>query len=134
MARIDDLFHIHADHLIEILELRAAPIGAGNMDRLVTGFKIKAFFDPLNRHPKEEPCKKYHYDKNGHSDAAIPYRTEMAEPTPEVKAQMRRAAVTRTFLSGSLKAVRFARRSQGDPVIDDYLVKRIEQGWLGFGF
>jgi hypothetical protein len=106
----------------------------GNMERLVAAFKVRAFFDPLNRHPKEEPCKKYHYDKNGRSGSAIPYTTEMSEPSKAMRTKMRRAEVTGAVLSASLKAVRFTRRSQSDPVIDDYLMERIQQGWLGFGF
>jgi hypothetical protein len=58
----------------------------------------------------------------------------MSEPSRELQAQMRQADVTRALLSASLKAVRYTRRSKSDPVIDDYLVGRIQHGWLGFGF
>ncbi len=107
---------------------------ASNMERLVAVYKMRSFFDPLNRHPKEEPCKRYFYDKNGQSGSAIPYRTEIDKPTGALRTKMRRAEITQAVLSATLKAVRYGKRSKSDPVIDDYLISRIHQGWLGFGF
>ncbi len=104
------------------------------MEQLVTLYKVKQFFDPLNRHPKEEPFKRYTYAKNGHNGSPIPYTLETAEPTPQIKREMRRARINNAFLSTSLRAVQFGRRNRGDSEIDDYLVKRIQEGWLGFGF
>ncbi len=116
-----------------------------SMDRLVTLFKVQSFFDPLNRHPKEEPFKRYIYDKsgkdgssngssNGGNGGATPYRLEMGKPTKEARAELRKSEITRVILSATLKAVRFGRRHAGDPIIDDYLIHRMSLGRVGFGF
>ncbi len=105
------------------------------MDRLVIGFKLKEFFDPMNRHPKEEPFKRYIYDHNGSGNgSATPYRVEMAEPDKAARAELRKSEITRWVLSTTLKAVRFGRRYAGDPLIDDYLIHRMQLGRVGFGF
>ena len=111
---------------------------ARSMEAMVTSFKVKSFFDPLNRHPKEEPYKRYIYDKpnghNGHNGSAIPYRTEVPGVDRETKAHMRKAQRTSAVLRTALKAVRYGTRGKGDPEIDDYVCERIGKGWLGFGF
>ncbi len=122
---------------------------AKRLDMMVMLFKARSMFDPLNRHPKEEPYKRYIYDgPNGQitsgpngangsangSNGATPYRIERPEPTKQIKRQMRIADMTRTMLSATLKTVRFTRRSLSDPAIDDYVVHRINHGLLGFGF
>jgi len=107
---------------------------AKGMERLTTIYRVKQFFDPMNRHPKEEPFKRYTYAKNGSNGTPVPFTTEVDKPSLRLRAQLARASMNSAFLTASLKAVRFGKRSKGDPVIDDYLVKRIEQGWMGFGF
>ncbi len=104
------------------------------IDGMATGFKMRSFFDPLNRHPKEEPFKRYIYDKNGSANGPIPYRVEMPTPDLRVRLGMGQAAAVNRALSTALKGVRVAGWRNGDAVIDDYLVGRISSGWLGFGF
>lgn len=108
---------------------------SGSIETMVTAYKVKQFFDPLNRHPKEEPYKRYVYANNGHRNGSpTPYRIERPEPEPHIRRQMQQASVVRAMLGGTLKAVRFGKRDKGDPEIDDGLVRRISAGWMGFGF
>jgi hypothetical protein len=46
-------------------------------------FKMKHMFDPFNRRPREEPAKKYLYEKDGSiKDEDIPYKTEYPNKIP----------------------------------------------------
>ena len=105
------------------------------VELLVTILKAKEWIDPLNRHPKEEPFKRYVYDNNANRNgSAVPYRIEMPEPDSSIKREMAVGKITKTMLATTLRTVRFLNRHNSDPDIDDYLVERIAEGWLGFGF
>ena len=104
------------------------------IDALATVERLKGFVDPLNRHPKEEPFKRYIYDREPRGDDDVPYRIEMNEPTAKVRRQMRSGRRRELGLSLAMKATRRVRPRRGDPVIDDYLVNLLDKGWLGFGF
>lgn len=135
---------------------------ARSMEAAMTVYKVKSFFDPMNRHPKEEPFKAYIYDKpngangangangkahasrnassangangaNGHG-SAVPYRIEAPPPPPKIAREMARSHGASRFLKATLHGIRFAKRSKSQPEIDDYLIERISKGWLGFGF
>ena len=105
-----------------------------SMERLVTMHKVKQFFDPLNRHPKEEPFKKYVYDKRQSNGSPVPYRIEMPDVPRDVRKKMGRSETRSFLLRSTLNAIRISNRRKGDPEIDDYLTQRIGKGWLGFGF
>ena len=107
---------------------------SNSQETLITALKVKQFFDPLNRHPKEEPFKRYVYENNGHSGSAIPYRTEMNEPPRKVRREMQRARFINKMIAATMKTVRYGKRRQTVPEIDDYLIRRISEDWLGFGF
>ena len=107
---------------------------ARSMDLMSTAFRMKSFFDPMNRHPKEEPFKRYIYDNDGSRERATPYRIEMPKPAPSDRRGMRKAELSNKLLSMTLRGVRKARWRQTDRDIDDDLVTRISSGWLGFGF
>jgi len=107
---------------------------ARSIDTLATVHKVRQFFDPDNRHPKEEPFKRYLYDKNGAGKRATPYRVEMPEAAPEIRREMERARFVRHAMTAALKAVRFGRSRRSDAEIDDFIVHRIAEGWNGFGF
>ena len=101
----------------------------------VTAFKVKEFYDPLNRHPKEEPFKLYRYEKNGRSESAIPYSTEYpGKPTRSARRGLARAERIQDLMAVGLKATRLARWRHTDSEIDDFLVEKISDGHLGFGF
>jgi len=102
---------------------------------MMTGRKVREFFDPLNRHPKEEPFKRYLYDRGDDAPAGpIPYRVEVEAPSRRTALAMRSERISNRLFARSLKAARIGRGRRGDPEIDDYLIRRIGQGQLGFGF
>ncbi len=103
-------------------------------DGLATATKVKWMFDPMNRHPKEEPYKRYAYPNDASREAAVPYQTEVAAPAPRDRRGMARAQRMNAALGHLLKAMRAVRGRDTDPLIDDDLVERIGAGWLGFGF
>jgi hypothetical protein len=100
----------------------------------VTAFKIRELFDPMNRHPREEPFVRYHYDKNGSSDSPIPYRSEKSPPSPKVRRQMRREEVGKTVMGLVARALRFTRPKQGNPLLDDFVERQLGGGMTGLGF
>ena len=105
------------------------------MDVAVTGAKVTEFFDPMNRHPKEEPYHRYVYKNNGESDSAIPYHKECPTPrTRAVRRGMAREALQRRSMAMGLKASKVVGWRDGDPAIDDFLVNMVESGRVGFGF
>ncbi len=105
------------------------------LDAIVTARKIRDFFDPMNRHPKEEPYKRYIYDKEGTNGSATPYRVEIPGPIPaSTRASMAAAGALGAALAASLKAVRLGAWQRGDPYIDEYLARIVRDGCLSFGF
>ena len=103
-------------------------------EALITGYKVRERFDPLNRHPKEEPHKRYVYDKSGQNGSAIPYRIERPRAPLGTRLGMRQAELLDGALAAMMKTIRRARAGAGDPEVDDYLVERVQRHWLGFGF
>ncbi|MFC1849471.1 B12-binding domain-containing radical SAM protein [candidate division CSSED10-310 bacterium] len=95
---------------------------------------FKELFDPANRYPKEEPFKRYTYDKHStHGD--VPYLTEW--PTPPsitTRLTMTEEELQYAILSKVMKVIRFARPSQSDPLIDEYLINLFHTRAFGFGF
>ena len=110
---------------------------AVGIDALVAAYKVKECFDPANRHPKEEPFKRYIYERNGGgagSSQVTPYRVETPRPAPAIRAAMTRSRLLMKSFATGLRGVRMARRGLGDPAIDAYLVSLIERGGISFGF
>jgi hypothetical protein len=105
------------------------------MEAGATAFKLKDALDPMNRHPKEEPFKRYIYEKNGESSGPVPYRTEWpTRPSLKTRLEMEQAKLTYGLIGAAMRAVRRLGRKEGDPEIDDYLASLISGGGLGFGF
>lgn len=108
------------------------------IESLAVLHKTRDFFDPINRHPKQEPYKRYIYEKNGNNgkgNGAVPYRTEFPGSMP-LATRLALAAESVKFdaLAAALKTVRFARAAQSDPDIDDHIVDLIAAKAFGFGF
>ena len=101
---------------------------------LATILKAKEQFDPLNRHPKEEPYKRYLYDKDASRRDMTPYGVERPSTTWGARLGMAEANVTQHLMSGVMKLYRQGRGARGDKVLDDYLIGRIASGQLGYGF
>ena len=105
------------------------------LESMMTVTRVREMFDPLNRHPKEEPFKRYLYDRGSAApQGPVPYRVEMDRPPRRTALAMRSERLSNRLLSRTLAAVRSSRRRRGDPEIDDYLVDRIGKSQLGFGF
>jgi len=107
---------------------------AGINDTMATAFKVRCFFDPLNRHPKEEPFKRYIYEKNGNSNGAIPYRTETHRPSLGVRAEMKTAEGIHLAMKAGMRSLQLTRRRRLDPDIDDWLIGLVASHRFGFGF
>ncbi len=99
-----------------------------------TLFSAREMFDPLNRHPKEEPYKRYTYEKNGHN-GVMPYRTEM--PTPpglKVRAERAKEDLAFSLMEVAMRSVRTLSWRKSDPQVDDFLVGLVHSRGFGFGF
>jgi len=107
---------------------------AGLVERSAVRFKLQNDLDPMNRYPKEEPFKKYVYEKNGRSEAATPYRIERQQPSLKVRAEMKQAELVHEAMHAGMKALRFTRWTRSDPDIDDYLMELVGSHRFGFGF
>ena len=104
------------------------------IDLRVTAMKVREFFDPMNRHPREEPFARYTYDKNGSQSGAFPYRTERSVPTGEVRKQMRREMIGGKVVQSAMRLIHLANPKKRDPTIDDYMLRRMGGGIAGYGF
>ena len=105
------------------------------VEGLATVYKAKNFFDPFNRNPKEEPFKRYAYDKPAGRNGDIPYRTEWpTRPDLRTRLAMEREDLKFIALDRALKGVRLGFRRKTDPDIDDYLIRLVRSFAFGFGF
>ena len=108
---------------------------ARGLEAMVTLHQVRERFDPLNRHPKEEPFKRYTYRNNGQTNGdGTCYEVEVAKPTAAVRARMLRAQAVNSALRVGMKAARASSWRRRDPELDDYLISLLDGGYLGFGF
>jgi hypothetical protein len=102
--------------------------------RLAAKEYAKIQLNPSFYRAKEEPFKRYIYDKTSDRDGDIPYRTEWpTKPSWQVRKDMAWESTRYFFLEKAMKAKRFARRTQSDPDIDDYLIGMVKDRAFGFG-
>jgi len=88
-------------------------------------FKMKNLLDPFNRYPKEEPFKKYIYNKDkATKDKTIPYKT--IEPTKKPFA-MKWTKFEFLVLAQILKIIRTYKRRKSNRKIDDYIIKAVKR-------
>ena len=107
---------------------------SGIITRLAGKEYRKLLLDPSFYKPKEEPFKRYHYDKPGVSGDTIPYRTEWpSRPSSGVRKQMAGESIRYFFLEELMKAKRMASRKSSDSLIDDYLIGMVSDRAFGFG-
>jgi hypothetical protein len=107
---------------------------ARGLETMATVFKIKEPLDPLNRHPKEEPFRRFHYDKNGRSQSAVPYTTSANPPDLGPRMAIARGDFNKALLATAMKLMRGGLRLDSDREIDDFLIDLVSGGRLGFGF
>jgi haloalkane dehalogenase len=100
---------------------------ARRVESQAKAFKEKDALDPFNRYPKEEPFKRYLYEKDGSStQGAIPYTTEFpTRPPLKTWAAMKRNKVQSRIATQLAKWVRASNPGKGDPIIDDYLIESV---------
>lgn len=102
--------------------------------RQATKEHLRRMHDPSCDRPKEEPFKRYHYDKGTGHDAPTPYRTEWPGHRSFATWRAMSTESARYFFLD--KALRLRRATAGqrvDPVIDDYLIGMIGDRAFGFG-
>ncbi|MBN1656583.1 MAG: hypothetical protein JXA30_22620 [Deltaproteobacteria bacterium] len=101
--------------------------------RLAKSWKKKDLLDPYNQYPKQEPFKRYTYDKKN-SNGAVPYRTEYPGHTSwKIRAEMAREYTRFKTLAGALHVIKASRLGKSDPVVDDYIIEACGQRTF-FGF
>ena len=107
---------------------------SGAVMKLAAKEYAKTVFNPSFYRAKEEPFKRYIYDKTNGRESAVPYRTEWpTRPSFEVRKDMASESMRYFFLEKAMKAKRLSSRSRSDPVIDDYLVGMVSDRAFGFG-
>ncbi len=94
----------------------------------------KLALDPAHYRPKEEPFKRYVYEKGSDTDGPLPYRTEWpGRPRREIRRARRGESLRYFVLEEALKARRLTARGRTDRVIDDYLIGMVSARAFGFG-
>ena len=107
---------------------------SGAVMKLATKEYAKTVFNPSFYRAKEEPFKRYIYDKTNGREGAVPYRTEWpTRPSFQARKDMASESLRYFFLEKAMKAKRLSSRSRSDPVIDDYLVGMVSDRAFGFG-
>ncbi|MCP4689841.1 MAG: hypothetical protein GY859_17445, partial [Desulfobacterales bacterium] len=98
-------------------------------DRLAISFKKKDVIDPHNRRPKEEPFKRYVYEKDGSTtNGAVSYRTEFPNRTSlEKRVAMKWNDFKFSVMLKLVKLVQAMQPDKGDPTVDEYLLKTVER-------
>jgi hypothetical protein len=102
-------------------------IVASTVEYLARSFKKKQTLNPFERHLKEEPFKRYLYDKNeSTAQSDIPYRTEYPhrKSLPEWTS-IKKFEWQATIMAQLANCVRLAYPRRSDPLIDDYIIKAI---------
>ena len=128
--KIDEKYRTLIGEPTPVMEAMARAIEA-----MATVYKAKDLFDPLNRHPKEEPFKRYIYDKQGNGNGAIPYRTEWPSKVPiKTRLAMNTESIKSKALGNAMKGIRFSRSRRSDPDIDEYLINKVGSQVFSVGF
>jgi hypothetical protein len=102
---------------------------------LAKSFKKEQILSPYGRYPKEEPFKRYHYEKDeSTAQTAIPYRTEFPHRRTLGKwIAMKKYEWRANLLAQTANCVRLAYARRGDPIIDRYIIEAIKiRNSLGF--
>ncbi|KPA09550.1 radical SAM domain-containing protein [Candidatus Magnetomorum sp. HK-1] len=108
---------------------------AKTIEGMATIAKIVDFVNPIHKDPKEEPYKRYIYDKNENSGNAVPYKTQWPKkPDYMTKASMIQSELQTKFLAKVLSGVQYLNKKTSDPMIDDYIINLLGKGGFGFGF
>lgn len=128
IRKLDEKYRAYVGEPTPIMESLAALV-----DKLVVYERVRELISPRNRTVKEEPFKRYVYDRRS-NDRAIPYRVE--RPRRDRGYELGQTASRTLWHSLHLgcEGLRRVRPKGGDPEIDDYLLTKMERAHFGFGF
>lgn len=123
---------------------------AATVDKIAVAAKLREYVSPQNRFVKEEPFKRYLYEKqngNGKSNGngngkgtgamsdVIPYRTEWpGEISADYTGELRRGHVVWSAIRLACEAARKLQWGKGDRDIDEFLLERLKTERFGLGF
>ena len=106
---------------------------ARNIVRLSKSEHRKVMYNPSHYRPKEEPFKRYVYDRSI-TDSEIPYRTEWPTPKPfSTRKQEARESARYFFLDKAMRLQRSRSGDNADPLVDEYLIRMVSDKAFGFG-
>ncbi len=148
IRKIDEKYRAYIGEPTPVMRTMGAMV-----DKMAIAAKLKEFVSPMNRFVKEEPYKRYIYDKhangNGHRNGngrhdhpggamasdAIPYRTEWpGEKNGSYEAETTRIHRTWGVIRLACEAARRLNWKEGDDDIDRYLLERLKNERFGIGF
>jgi hypothetical protein len=102
--------------------------------RLAQHDHARLLYNPSHYRPKEEPFKRYVYEKRAPEGADVPYRTEWPGRRPfRVWRAMAGESVRYFVLDQAMRLRRATSGARRDPVIDDYLLGMVSDRAFGFG-
>jgi hypothetical protein len=127
--RIDERFRALIGEPTRVMSLLALAAEAlASIDR------TRRLFDPALPGPKQEPFKRYVFDKVGNGSALRPYHTEWpARPSVPTWLAMQREKCQYAAIEKVLRGARLSSRTKADPLIDDYLIQLVATRSFGFG-
>jgi hypothetical protein len=101
---------------------------------LATVERGRMVIDPSWPGPKEEPFKRYTFDKDPARDGLMPYRTEWpSRPKRAIRLAMRREEWRYAALEKALKVTQFGAGTKGCALIDEHLIELVSSRSFGFG-
>lgn len=103
-----------------------------SMEQRAKKFKIQNFLDPINRHPKQEPAKRYLYLKNKKlMEGDIPYKTELLSKRPfDLRWNRFKFRQQSRFLSLLSKL----KSGKGDSGLDKHIIKGLKRQTIASAF
>jgi haloalkane dehalogenase len=105
-----------------------------NIEQSAMKFKMKHMYDPFNRKPREQPAKKYFYEKDGSiKDDDVPYITEYPNKIPR---KIRRTAKLNSYkykLFGRILGARYRVNSKKRKNELDQIILNFLHGKGGYG-
>lgn len=140
IRKIDDKYRSLIGEPTPVMKAMASVV-----EKLAIAARLREIVSPQNRWVKEEPFKRYTYDKRrdlpaeevrgAFEDDPIPYRTEWPGARPrEYEAELRRNRVVWTATRLLCEGARRLAQKASDPEIDGYLIERLKNERFGLGF
>ena len=103
-----------------------------NLEKRAKKFKIQNFLDPINRYPKQEPAKRYLYQKSEKSlEGDIPYKTELLSKIPF---DMRWNKFKFKQRSNFLSFISKLKSNKSDSGLDKHIIKKLKKQTIASAF